>query len=203
MFDDDIEDESNFPPSADSINTDADDANDPNDDYGYFEREVEVTFLRAIKKNKVEVATFELKSLRLAYNMDSADCAGAVFHSMMRLAVDTPHNSASELYRNAASIITKWKGVLGFYVKHIDEQIEVIMKFEEMCQEDYAELVPLFAQILHFLYDKDVVQEDAILRWGEEKAGADESDKVYLIQSEAFIQWRKEASEEEDEEEDS
>ncbi|CAL9225916.1 unnamed protein product [Arabidopsis halleri] len=199
MDDDDIEDESVVPPSGelksdtDSINTDA------NDDYGYFEREVEETFLMAIIKDDVDHVIRLINSRRFAYNMASADCAGAVFYSMMRLAVNTPHNSASELYRNATTIITKWKGVLGLYLKQTDEQIEVIMKFEEMCEES-AELGPLFAQIVHFLYDKDVVQEDAILRWGEEKAGADESDKVYLKQCEALIQWLKEASEEEEEE---
>ncbi|KAG7542386.1 Nucleotidyl transferase domain [Arabidopsis thaliana x Arabidopsis arenosa] len=202
MDDDDIEDESVVPPSGelksdtDSINTDA------NDDYGYFEREVEETFLMAIIKDDVDHVIRLINSRRFAYNMASADCAGAVFYSMMRLAVNTPHNSASELYRNATTIITKWKGVLGFYLKQTDEQIEVIMKFEEMCEES-EELGPLFAQIVHFLYDKDVVQEDAILRWGEEKAGADESDKVYLNQCEALIKWLKEASEEEEEEEDS
>ncbi|XP_010439873.1 PREDICTED: translation initiation factor eIF-2B subunit epsilon-like [Camelina sativa] len=205
--DGDIEDESVVPPRGelksdnDSISTDANDPND--DDYGYFQREVRETFLRAVEEdNNVDHVTPLINSLRFSYNMASADCAGAIFYSMMRLAVDSPHNSTSELYRNATSIINKSKGLLGFYVKQIDEQIEVIMKFEEMCEET-AELVPLFAQIVHFLYDKDVVQEDAILRWGEEKAGADESDKVYLNQCEAFIQWLKEASEEEEDEEDS
>ncbi|KAF2568689.1 hypothetical protein F2Q68_00027952 [Brassica cretica] len=204
--DDDLEDESVVPTSgelksdADSINTDV---NNPGDEYIYFEREVEGTFLRAVEEGiKVELGILEINSLRLSYNMESADCAGAIFYSMMKLAVDSPHSSASELYKNAASIIAKWKGLLGFYVKQTDEQIEVIMKFEEMCQETARELGPLFAQILHVLYEKDVVQEDAILRWAEEKAGADEADKVYLQQCESFIQWLKEASEEEDEDDD-
>ncbi|ESQ52106.1 hypothetical protein EUTSA_v10016297mg [Eutrema salsugineum] len=205
MDDDDIEDESVVPTSgelksdADSINTDL---NDPVDDYGYFEREVEGTFLRAVEEGfAVDLAILEINSLRLSYNMESADCAGATFYSMMKLAVDTPHNSAGELLRNAASIMTKYKGLLGFYVKQIDEQIEVIMKLEEMCQETARELGPLFSQILRVLYNIDVLEEDAILRWAEEKAGADEADKVYLQQCEPFIQWLKEA-EEEDETED-
>ncbi|CAH8357971.1 unnamed protein product [Eruca vesicaria subsp. sativa] len=205
MEDDDTEDEivprksEELKSDVDSVNTDV---NDPGDDYGYFEREVEGTFLRAVEEGiKVELGILEINSLRLSYNMESADCAGAIFYAMMKLAVDTPHSSLRELSENASSIIAKWKGLLGNYVKHTDEQIEVIMKFEEMCQETARELSPLFAQILQVLYDKEVVQEDAILRWAEEKAGADEADKVYLQQCEAFIQWLKEASEEEDEEE--
>jgi hypothetical protein len=41
---------------------------------------------------------------------------------------------------------------------------------------------------LPILYDKDVVSEDAIMRWAEEKEHADESDKIFVKQSEAFIQ---------------
>jgi translation initiation factor eIF-2B subunit epsilon len=38
------------------------------------------------------------------------------------------------------------------------------------------------------LYDIDVVSEDAINAWASEKQYADESDKVFLKQSEKFIQ---------------
>lgn len=34
--------------------------------------------------------------IRLSYNMQSADCAGAIFHSMMKLALDTTHSSRSK-----------------------------------------------------------------------------------------------------------
>lgn len=44
------------------------------------------------------------------------------------------------------------------------------------------------SQILHLLYDKDIIQEEAVLNWAAEKEGADESDKVFVKQSEKFIQ---------------
>ena len=43
-------------------------------------------------------------------------------------------------------------------------------------------------QILHILYEKDILQEDAILKWASEKEGAEESDRVFVKQSEKFIQ---------------
>jgi hypothetical protein len=43
-------------------------------------------------------------------------------------------------------------------------------------------------KVLPFLYDKEIVSEEAVLRWAEEKEHADESDKVFVKQSEAFIQ---------------
>lgn len=42
-------------------------------------------------------------------------------------------------------------------------------------------------QILWLLYDKDIIQEDAILKWDDEKKEADDLDKVFVKQSEEFI----------------
>ncbi|KAH9680325.1 eIF-2B GDP-GTP exchange factor subunit epsilon [Citrus sinensis] len=184
---------------SDSNASEGDDNEDSKDDSVYFEKEVEATFLRAVEENvKVDHVILEVNSLRLSYNMTSADCAGAVFYSMMKLAIKTPHSSASELQQNTANIITTWQKLLKSYLLEIDEEIEIILKFEEMCLESAKEFSPLFARILHILYDKDILQEDAILRWADEKEGADESDKVFVRQSEKFIQWLREASEEED-----
>ncbi|XVF30875.1 hypothetical protein REPUB_Repub16aG0095400 [Reevesia pubescens] len=171
------------------------------DDYVSFEKEVEATFLRAVHENvKVDHAVLEVNALRLSYNMASVDCAGAIFYSMMKCAVDSPHSSASELQRNAADVITTWRELLKSFLHDIDEEIEVILKFEEICLESAKEFSPLFAQILHLLYDKDILQEDAILKWADEKEGADESDKVFLKHSEKLIRWLREAEEEEEEE---
>ncbi|XVE90136.1 hypothetical protein DITRI_Ditri20bG0053900 [Diplodiscus trichospermus] len=181
-------------------NVSQDDDNDGSrDDYVSFEKEVEATFLRAVHENvKVDHAILEVNALRLSYNMASVDCAGAIFYSMMKLAVHTLHSSSSELHRNAAEVITTWQKLFKSFLHDIDEEIEVILKFEEICLESAKEFSQLFPQILHLLYDKEILQEDAILRWAEEKEGADESDKVFLRRSEKFIQWLREAEEEEE-----
>ncbi|KAH1031966.1 hypothetical protein J1N35_044140 [Gossypium stocksii] len=187
---------------SDGNGSEDDDNEDSRDDYVSFEKEVEATFLRAVHENvKVDLAVLEVNALRLSYNMASVDCGGAIFYSMMKLAVESPHNSASELHRNAADIVTTWQKLLKSFLHDIDEEIEVILKFEEMCLESAKEFAALFPQILHLLYDKEILQEDAILRWADEKEGADESDKVFLKRSEKFIQWLREAEEEEEEDE--
>ncbi|XP_012089173.1 translation initiation factor eIF-2B subunit epsilon isoform X4 [Jatropha curcas] len=178
-------------------------SDDSEDDEGSrddtFEKEVEATFLRAVHENiKVGDIILEMNSLRLSYNMTSADCAGAIFYAMMKLAVETSYTSAAELCKNVVDILNTWQKLLKFYAKEIDDQIEVILKFEEMCLESAKEFSPTFSQILPILYEKDILEEDAILRWADEKKDAEESDKVFVKQSEAFIQWLKEASEEED-----
>ncbi|XP_044482307.1 translation initiation factor eIF-2B subunit epsilon-like [Mangifera indica] len=175
------------------------DIEDIKDDSAVFEKEVEATFLRAVHENvKVEHVILEVNSLRLSFNMTSADCAGALFYSMMKLALETSHTSANELYRTTVNVISTWQKLLKSYLPEIDEEIEVILKFEEICLESAKEFSPLFARILHLLYDKDILEEDAILRWAAEKEGADESDKIFVKQAEKLIQWLKEASEEDD-----
>ncbi|KAJ8760715.1 hypothetical protein K2173_017784 [Erythroxylum novogranatense] len=184
---------------ANAIDSEDDDIEDSRDDSIYFEKEVEATFLRAVHENiRVEDLILEMNSLRLSYNMTSADAAGAIFYAMMKMVLETQHSSPAELLKNVPKVVSKWRDLLKFYAKEIDDQIEVILKFEEMCLESAKEFSSSFVQILHLLYDKDVVEEDAILRWADEKKDAEESDKVFVKQSEKFIQWLREASEEED-----
>ncbi|KAA8536938.1 hypothetical protein F0562_029416 [Nyssa sinensis] len=190
-----ISDASVLPPSGElkpdsvSNDTDNDDVEYIRDDSVYFEKEVEATFLRAVHENVNEDhVILEVNSLRLSYNMTSADCAGAIFYSVMKLALDTPHSSTSELCRIVANVTTTWQKLLKYYLPSLDEEIEVILKFEEMCLESAKEFSPLFAQTLHLLYEKDILQEEAILNWASEKEGADDADKVFVKQSEKFIQ---------------
>ncbi|THG09645.1 hypothetical protein TEA_022177 [Camellia sinensis var. sinensis] len=205
-------------PDSNSIGSE-DNIEDMRDDYIYFEKEVEATFLRAVQENITEEhVVLEVNSLRLSYNKTSVDCASALFYSMMKLALETPHSSTSELLGNATNVIGTWQKLLKYYLPSLDEEasnrlvmlrkhfgakafrptivfqnpdIEVILKFEEMCLESAKEFSSIFVQVLHLLYDKDILQEDAIHNWATEKEGADESDKVFLKQSEKFIQYNK------------
>ncbi|EPS63911.1 hypothetical protein M569_10871, partial [Genlisea aurea] len=160
-------------------------------DSDHFEKEVEATFLRAVNEDVGEGdVILEVNSLKLSYNRTATDCAGALFYAMMKLPLETSSNrhSPSKLVKAAGDVISKWKKLLKYYLCSIDEEIEVILKFEEMCSESAKEYFSVFTQILHLMYEKDVVQEEAILNWASEKEEADESDKVLVKQAEKLIQ---------------
>ncbi|XP_050225237.1 uncharacterized protein LOC126674774 [Mercurialis annua] len=181
----------------DSNSNDSEGDDDSRDDS--FEKEVEATFLRAVHENiKDDDVILEMNSLRLSYTKTSSDCAGAIFYAMMKLALENPYVASAELCKNVTSILITWQKLLKFYGKEIDSQIEMILRFEEMCMESAKEFAPVFVQILNVLYEKDIVDEDAILSWADEKKDAEESDKFFVMQSEKFIQWLLNASEEED-----
>ncbi|XP_061995268.1 uncharacterized protein LOC133713168 [Rosa rugosa] len=186
--------------SSGEVKLESSDSEDSDEDTSDFENEVEATFLRAVHENiKLEHVVLEVNSLRLSSNKETVICAGAIFYSMMKLALEAPHDSASELVRAASRVISKWKHLLKNYLSDIDEEIEVIMKFEEMCLESAKEFSSVFDKILYQLYDQEVIQEEAILRWVEEKTDADESDRIFVRQAETFVQWLREAEEDDEE----
>lgn len=191
----------NIPASGDVLpdceNTFSDD--DDGREYADFEKEVEATFQRGLTGVEKENVLLEINSLRLSYNLGQADCAGALFHSIMKQALIAPYSCKNELYANTVKEINKWGDLLKHYLTTIDEEFEVILKFEDICSGTTRDFSPLFSNILTFLYDKEILSEKAILLWAQEKEGADESDKIFTKQAEQFIKWLIEASEEEDE----
>ncbi|KAM3254553.1 hypothetical protein ACQJBY_048199 [Aegilops geniculata] len=186
------EDLNNRPSEADRDN-DSEISVIEDDDYTKFEKEVEETFQRAVDGVHQDNLILEINALRY--------CAGAVFYSIMRAALVAAQSTNDSLLKSTADALTKWKDLLRNYTKTVDEEMEILLKFEEMCQEITKEFSPLFSKILPYLYDKEIVSEDAILRWAEEKENADEPDKVFVKQSDVFIQWLKEAEEEDEDDE--
>ncbi|KAK8933717.1 hypothetical protein KSP39_PZI016047 [Platanthera zijinensis] len=174
---------------------------DGDDDREYvdFEKEVEATFQRGLTGVEKENVILEINSLRLSCNMEQADCAGALFHSIMKQALVAPYSCKNELYANAIKEIIKWGDLLKHYLTTADEEFEVILKFEDICLGTTRDFSPLFSNILTFLYDKEILSEKAILSWAQEKEGADESDKIFTKQAEQFIKWLREAPEEDEE----
>lgn len=196
--DDGSEDESNNPTVPDKDDY-SDSMVEDDDHISKFEKEVEETFQRALGGGvNRDNLILEINGLRLAYSLQHADCAGAVFYSIMKSALVAAQSTNDTLAKTTSEALDKWKDLLRNYTKTVDEEMEILLKFEEMCQETTKEFSELFPQILQFLYDTEVVTEDAILRWEEEKEHADESDRVYVKMSQAFIKWLKEAEEEEE-----
>lgn len=69
---------------------------------------------------------------------------------------------------------------------------------QEYCEDEGKALAPAFQYVLHALYDKDVLEEEAILRWADEQQHASEAEKQLVRQCEKFLTWLREADEDSD-----
>ncbi|XP_044950804.1 uncharacterized protein LOC123401140 [Hordeum vulgare subsp. vulgare] len=81
---------------------------------------------------------------RLSYSLQHADCAGAVFYSIMRGALVAAQSTNDSLLKKTADALTKWKDLLRNYTKTVDEEMEILLKFEEMCQYITKEFLHYF-----------------------------------------------------------
>jgi len=145
--DDGSEDESNNPTLPDKDDS-SDIAVEDDDPFSKFEKEVEETFQRALGGGvNRDNLILEINGLRLAYSLQHADCAGAVFYSVMRSALVAAQSTNDTLLKTTDEALGKWKDLLRNYTKTIDEEMEILLKFEEMCQETTKEFSPLFSKV--------------------------------------------------------
>ena len=82
--------------------------------------------------------------------------------------------------------------------------MEVLLTVEEFCGEegDYegtgergAAYASIFPQLLKLLYDEEVVGEEAILQWADEKEEAEEEERTFLALAQPLVDWLREAEE--------
>ena len=186
-----------------------------------FQREVAETFLRCVKQGYAqENAVVELQGLKMAENRTFADIARYVLMTIIGLTLpahgktsrenvklypETEPANTTELLKRLRVRLKEWAPLLSRFLRSEDDQVEALLTLEEFCLEDEvfrgmggSACVPSFAKILHILYDMDVISEDSILAWAEEKTDADEADKKFLKLAQPFINWLEEASSEEE-----
>ena len=59
--------------------------------------------------------------------------------------------------------------MLKHYLKSEDDEVELPLKFEEICLESGKEFAPMFSKVLEVLYEKEILTEEAILSWEYER----------------------------------
>jgi translation initiation factor eIF-2B subunit epsilon len=171
-----------------------------------------------------ENAVVELQGLKMAENRTFADIARYVLMTIIGLTLpahgktsrenvklypETAPASTPELLKRLRDRLKEWAPLLARFLKSEDDQVEALLTFEEFCLEDEVfkgmgggACVSSFPKVLHMLYDMDVISEESVLAWAEEKAEAEEHDKKFLKLAQPFIDWLNDASEDEDSSED-
>ena len=114
-----------------------------------------------------------------------------------------------ELLSRVKLLLTRWGPLLRRFLRDADDQVELLLTLEEFCGEEGcfsstvsahgASFAAVFKELLHALYEADVVEEESLLAWADEKANADASERKFLEKAMPLIEWLREASSEEEE----
>jgi translation initiation factor eIF-2B subunit epsilon len=195
-----------------------------------FKREVAETFLRCVKEGiSQDNVVIELNGLKIAEDKTFADCARYMLTTALGLCLPPPPGVArefralyaaadldaasregrAELVRRAAAQLARWRGLLRKFLRSEEDQVEVLLTFEEFCGEEGdfegtgergAAFARVFPQLLKLLYDEDVVGEEAILQWADEKEHAEAEEKAFLELAAPLVAWLRQADEDSGEE---
>ena len=194
-----------------------------------FAREVQETILRCVKEGFAQTnAIVELNALKLAEDRTFADCARFIFTSLLGLCLPTAPGVPAEfagLFPAAApgrpqlllgvdEKLRAWGGLLEQFLRQEDDQVELLLTLEEYCLGEGvfeggarfgagAAFAEVFPQLLNQLYQADVLTEEAIFAWADEKQHADEEEKKLLAKAQAFVDWLRDAEEEDSDDDDS
>lgn len=85
--------------------------------------------------------------------------------------------------------------VLKNYIRGEDAMRDCLKAIEECCKESET-LKPKTAQIIHYLYDKEILTEDAILTWHKDAIDSEDTEWI-KTPLEKLIEWLEASSDEE------
>ena len=170
------------------------------DDTNMFLSEVIDSLLRGFQdKLNCDNLILEINSSRYAYNVSMSE----VTYNVIKAILSLPLHYLSEMketvnnlnYQKTLKImVTYFHPILVNYVKTEDAQDDCLRATEEVAGTT-EELLPFLQHLLHLLYDKDIVSEEKILEWYNDKNMDEfESSKVRAA-IQPFIKWLEEAEE--------
>lgn len=140
-----------------------------------------------------------------AYNIPIEDVPLAVVKAI----VEGPENStveqASELLLYVKNAISYFDSVLRHYIQGMPIQISVLQTLAE-CAEQQLNVMAIFRNVIHHLYDIEVVEEEAIMEWYSRLRGAEQGSSLakrqeLLSRIKPLVEWLENAEEESSEEE--
>ncbi|EDW62397.1 translation initiation factor eIF2B subunit epsilon [Drosophila virilis] len=165
------------------------------DDTNIFLSEVIDSLSRGFReKSNPDFLILEINSSRYAYNMSLKEVNFNVVKAVfgMESIIEPPNNNVLAAI-NAA--FKQLGPVVSNYIKSEDAMLDCLKALEDICEEN--ELVrEKISQVVHYLYDKDFVSEDAIHKWYSQ---LDVQEHATLRQSLAkLVDWLNQSSEDDD-----
>lgn len=170
------------------------------DDTNIFLSEVVDSLARGYQeKSNPDFLILEINSSRYAYNMSLKEVNFNVVKAIFSLpTIKEPSNN--NVLIEISAVLKQLGAVMSNYIKSEDAMLDCLKALEDIYEENEFAREKI-SQIVHYLYDKDFVSEDAVLVWYEQ---LDEEEHANLRKSLLkLIDWLQQSSDEEDEEDDS
>uniref|UniRef100_A0A914V3J9 W2 domain-containing protein n=1 Tax=Plectus sambesii TaxID=2011161 RepID=A0A914V3J9_9BILA len=115
-----------------------------------------------------------------------------VMKSILTIARHSATTDAASLFNALKSLFDKWKPLLSNYYKTKESQVQAMLAIEDEVTARENLFGPCLQKMVHYLYEVDVLSEEAILEWFEQL-----NDKLKPKLTN-FIEWLKDAEEESD-----
>lgn len=170
------------------------------DDANLFYHEVLDTLIRGIEeKLKCDNLILEINSLKYAYNMTVSEVNHVVIKSILEIPnkIHKHATTSKEILSHIKQIMTQFLQLLKNYIKNEDAQMDALNALKEYAVFNDT-FTTVFLNIMHFLYDNDILQEDVIFKWYNSLTVNDNFEKSLQQQVYPFIKWLNEAEEEDD-----
>ena len=117
------------------------------------------------EKSNPDYLILEINSSRYAYNMSLKEVNFYVVKAILSLPI--MHVEDANVLTNLNSVLAHLGPVMNNYIRGEDAMHDCLQAFEEVCKQ-YEHFQPKLPQLIHYLYDKEVVTDDAILQWHDE-----------------------------------
>ncbi|KAJ3410454.1 hypothetical protein HDV05_003716 [Chytridiales sp. JEL 0842] len=165
----------------------SDDGSDFGDDLAKSHNEILLTLERAFEENHtVENLVLELNTLKFAANLDFHDLRLKTVPALLNLV--KPGLTVKD-------VINRWGGALAKFVIEPEDQMDVLRIVEDHCAINEAHS-KLILQILQAFYQKDIVEEEVIIKWYKI------STSKIRDMAKPFVDWLQQAEEESDDDDD-
>lgn len=151
------------------------------------------------EKSNPDFLILEINSSRYAYNMTLNEVNFFVVKAFLSL---QPIIDAADEFLGAFKRILQQLGaVLKNYIRGEEAMRDCLKAIEEMCEQN-ENIKAKVAQIIHYLYDKEILSEDSILGWHNEIDDDNLSSKWLKQSMKKLVDWLMASSEEESSEDD-
>lgn len=168
-----------------------------------FEKEAIATVERAMEHNHdMDTALLELNTLRMSMNVTYHEVRKATLQAMVKRVVHFISTDTLNAKDATAKVFNDWGQLFQRQVFNDSEQVDLAQILQETCASvdiEYGQIVLFVA--LRQLYEKDIVEEESILRWWDSEESSKSEALVNVRQlTSQFVDWLKDAEEESEEE---